>query len=85
MTPEQQARLDACLEEVAGILYADTIEEMQTLEDIERVVRGHLLEKVGPGIGHFLLQQLPKRSQDECDGSEAASERSVCTSNKRND
>jgi tagatose-1,6-bisphosphate aldolase non-catalytic subunit AgaZ/GatZ len=74
MTPEQQARLDACLEEAARILYADTTEEMQTLEDIERVVRGHLLNKVGPEIGHFLSEQLHKRKRDERGDSKAALE-----------
>jgi hypothetical protein len=56
MTPEQQDRLKACLQEAANILYEETTQEMQNLEDIERVVRDHLLNAVGPEIGHFLFK-----------------------------
>lgn len=56
MTPEQKDRLKACLQEAANILYEETTQEMQNLEDIERVVRDHLLNAVGPEIGHFLFK-----------------------------
>lgn len=75
MTPEQQERLEACLEEAAHILYEDTPQvELQTLEGIERAVRGHLLKQVGPQLGHFLSAQRQVHSRDEPDSSKAASE-----------
>lgn len=65
MTPEKLERLKACLKEAANILYEDTTEEMHSLEDIERVVRHHLLDRVGPEIGHFLSSRLPIPSKAE--------------------
>jgi microcompartment protein CcmL/EutN len=63
MTPEQ-ARLKACLQAAASILY----------EEIEQVVRNHLLHQVEPEIGNFLSQQLRKPSEGESERSKAASE-----------
>ena len=55
MNSQKQERLQACLQEVAQILYEEsdpkTIEDM---EGIEKTVRAHLLEQVGPQIGNFL-------------------------------
>lgn len=73
MTPEKLARLKACLKEAASILYEETTEEMHTLEDIEKVVRQHWLEQVGPEVGHFLFTKSPKRSKVEPGNSRVAS------------
>ncbi len=74
MTPEQQERLKVCLQEAASILYAETEQEMQNLEDIERVVRDHLLNQVGPEIGHFLSSRSRRRHGVGFGASKAASE-----------
>lgn len=74
MTPEQQARLKVCLQEAASILYEETEQKPKSLEEIERVVRNHLLHQVGPEIGNFLSQQLRKPSGGESERSKAASE-----------
>jgi hypothetical protein len=75
MTPEQQERLKACLQEAASILYEVTEPKPETLEAIEGAVRDHLLNQVGPEIGNFLSNKSHKRSQGERGGSEAVSER----------
>jgi hypothetical protein len=72
MTPEKLERLKACLKEAANILYEETTEEMHSLEDIERVVRHHLLAQVGPEIGHFLSSKLPTPSKAESGKSKVA-------------
>lgn len=74
MTPEQQERLNACIREAASILYEATEQQMQNLEDIERVVRNHLLQEVGPEIGHFLSNKSPKQPEVGFGRSKAASE-----------
>lgn len=64
MTPEKLQRLQACLEEAASILYEETpASELQNLESIEKAVRAHLLERVGPNVALFLSvkrQELTK-------------------------
>ncbi len=55
MTPEKQARLQACLRELAGILYEETnLAEVSNLERIEKTVRSHMLKHVSPEIAIFL-------------------------------
>lgn len=73
MTPDQQARLKACIREAASILYEAREQEMQTLEDIERTVREQVLSEVAPEIGHFLSSKSRKRSKGENDKSKAVS------------
>jgi hypothetical protein len=54
MTPEKQARLQACLRELAGILYEETnLAEVSNLESIEKTVRSHMLKHVSPEIAIF--------------------------------
>lgn len=74
MTPEQQARLKACIREAASILYEAREQEMHSLEEIERTVREQVLQEVAPEIGNFLSSKSRKRSKDEPDGSKAVSE-----------
>ncbi len=49
MTPSEQARVQECVQELSEILYRNTpSDKCQRLEDIEKSVREHLLESVGP-------------------------------------
>ena len=58
MTPERQARLQACLQELAAILYEETnAAELTNLESIEKTVRSQMLEHVSPQIALFLPLQ----------------------------
>lgn len=62
MTPEEKQRLDACVQEIASILYKNTSpEEIETFEGIETTVRDQVLEHVSPKISFFLSQK--KREQ----------------------
>jgi ornithine cyclodeaminase/alanine dehydrogenase-like protein (mu-crystallin family) len=74
MTPDQQARLKACIREAASILYEAREHEMQTLEDIERTVREQVLKEVAPEIGNFLSSKSRKRYKDGNGASKAVSE-----------
>jgi hypothetical protein len=54
MDESKQARLNELTDELAALLYEETDPEaVQTQEGIEQAVRGHLLEHVGPALGHF--------------------------------
>lgn len=68
MTPERQARLQACLQELAAILYEETnAAELTNLESIEKTVRSQMLEHVSPQIALFLSskQQEAKQGRPE--------------------
>jgi hypothetical protein len=55
MTPEKQERLQACLQELAALLYQETNNsELADLESIEKTVRQQMLEQVSPQIALFL-------------------------------
>ncbi len=67
MDVSKEARLKALTEEIAALLYEETDPEaVKTLEGIEKAVRGHLLEHVGPAIGNFssVNGAMIKRSTD---------------------
>lgn len=75
MDASKQARLKALTEELAELLYEETDpEEVKTLEGIEKAVRGHLLEHVGPELGHFLSARVVAPPQDERGQSPALSD-----------
>ena len=74
MTPDQQARLKACIREAASILYEARDQEMESLEDIERTVREQVLKEVAPEIGIFLSSKSRKRSKGERDRSKVVLE-----------
>lgn len=58
MTPEEQQRLQACITEMAQILYKNTpSEKITTLEDIEKAVRQQMMEYVSPKIALFLYKK----------------------------
>ena len=61
MNPEKQERLQACLQELATLLYEQTDKsELTNLESIEKSVRQQMLEHVSPEVGVFLSSKLQK-------------------------
>lgn len=57
MTPEDQQALSAHAREIAKILHRNAPREaIETLEGIEKTVRGQLLDHVSPAIALFLLR-----------------------------
>lgn len=65
MDASKQARFKALTEELAELLYEETDPEaVKTLEGIETAIRGHLLERVGPELGHFLSRQAAAQRGD---------------------
>jgi hypothetical protein len=58
MTPEEQQRLQACIQEIAQILYNSTLgEKIATLQGIEKAVRQQMREHVSPKIALFLWKK----------------------------
>lgn len=75
MDDSKQARLKELTEELAALLYEETEpEEVKTLEGIEKAVRGHLLEHVGPELGHFLSAQVAAQPGGDSGPSPASSD-----------
>lgn len=61
MTPSEKVRIQECVRELSEILYRNTSpDECQSLEDIEKAVRNHLLESVGPEMAFFLSNKRLK-------------------------
>lgn len=55
MTPEDQARLEACTAEIADILYRNSNQDrLNSLEGIEQTVRQQMLQEVSPRVALFL-------------------------------
>lgn len=74
MDESKQARLKELTQALAELLYEESDpEEVKTLEGIEKTVRGHLLEHVGPELGHFLSAQAAAQGVDACGPSPASS------------
>ena len=64
VNPEKQERLQACLQELATLLYEETHScELQDLESIEKIVRQQMLEHVSPQIALFLLSKQQELKQ----------------------
>ncbi len=66
MTPEKAQRLQACVQEIATILYEETATSKLTdLENIEKTVRNQMLEHVSPKVALFLSskQREPNRAK----------------------
>jgi hypothetical protein len=83
MTPEEKQALKTHADAIAAILYKNTdVEALQSLEDIEQVVRQHMLESVTPQVGIFLSEQKPKPQQANPEPSKAVSERLKSPQNK---
>lgn len=68
MTPKDVQRLNACLQEAAEILCRNTPASDQTsFEAIEKTVRTHWLEQIGPQIAFFLSDKLQEHRKVEND------------------
>lgn len=64
MTPEEKQTIKTYADAIAAILYRNTdVENLHSLEDIEQVVRQHMLESVSPQVGIFLSKQRHKPHQ----------------------
>lgn len=75
MDASKEARFKALTEELAAILYEETdSEQVKTLAGIEEAIRGHLLERVGPEVGNFLLRQAAAQQKGENGSSKALSD-----------
>lgn len=75
MDVSTETRFKALTAELAALLYEETApEQVKTLAGIEEAIRGHLLERVGPEVGNFLLQQVAARQADENAASKASSD-----------
>lgn len=65
MNQEKQARLQACLRELASILYEETNPaQLNNLESIEKIVRSQILEQVSPQIALFLSSRQQESTQE---------------------
>ena len=55
MTPDKQERIEACIQELATLLYEQADKsQLLNLESIEKTVRRQMLEYVSPNIALFL-------------------------------
>ena len=55
MTPDKQERNEACIQELATLLYEEADKsQLLNLEGIEKTVRRQILEHVSPNIALFL-------------------------------
>jgi hypothetical protein len=58
MTRDKQERIEACIQELAALLYEEADQsQLQDLEGIEKTVRQQVLEHVSPNIALFLLRK----------------------------
>ena len=65
MTPEEQAKIQEHLRQVAEILYKETPSDKLTrFEDIELSIREHLQETVAPEISNFFIIQQEESQQE---------------------
>jgi hypothetical protein len=75
MDSDKQAQIKAHARKIAALLYEESDpEQLQTLADIETVVRGHILEQVSPEIGLFLSKQQAAPKPDGHEPSPASSD-----------
>ena len=66
MKAEKREKIKAHANAIAELLYEETdLEQVKTLEGIEKVVRNHLLDYVNPEVAKFLSQQVVARKQEE--------------------
>lgn len=66
MTPSERLELKECLRRASQILYDNSeTEEIETLEDIEKIVREQVIENVSPEIALFLSKRRLKPEKEE--------------------
>jgi hypothetical protein len=62
MTTDKQERIEACIQELAALLYEEADKsQLRDLEGIEKTVRRQILERVSPEIAIFLSKKRPER------------------------
>lgn len=58
ISPDKQERIEACIQELAAILYEHADQnQLSNLEGIEKTVRQQVLEHVSPNIALFLSKK----------------------------
>ena len=58
MTTDKQERIEACIQELAALLYEEADKsQLRDLESIEQTVRRQILEQVSPKIAIFLSKK----------------------------
>jgi hypothetical protein len=58
MTTDKQERIEACIQELAALLYEEADKsQLRDLEGIEKTVRRQILERVSPEIAIFLSKK----------------------------
>ena len=64
MNPDKQERIEACIQELASLLYEESDKSQLTdLEGIEKTVRRQVLERVSPEIAIFLSKKRQEQKQ----------------------
>lgn len=66
MNEKDSRRMEACIQEVAEILYRNTsTKELTSFERIEQAVRTKMLEEVSPKVAFFLSNKLQGQKRGE--------------------
>jgi hypothetical protein len=64
MNSDKQQRIEACIQELASLLYEESDKSQLTdLEGIEKTVRRQVLERVSPEIAIFLSKKRQEQQQ----------------------
>lgn len=66
MNEKDSRRMEACIQEVAEILYRNTsTKELTNFERVEQAVRTKILEEVSPKVAFFLSNKLREQKKEE--------------------
>lgn len=66
MNEKDSQRMEACIQEVAAILYRNTsTKELISFERVEQAVRTKILEEVSPKVAFFLSNKLQEQKKEE--------------------
>lgn len=65
MNEKDRRRMEACIQEVAEILYRNTsTKELINFERVEQAVRTKILEEVSPKVAFFLSNKLQEQKKE---------------------
>jgi len=65
MNEKDSRRMEACIQEVAEILYRNTsTKELINFERVEQAVRTKILEEVSPKVAFFLSNKLQEQKKE---------------------
>lgn len=65
MNEKDSRRMEACIQEVAEILYRNTsTQELINFERVEQAVRTKILEEVSPKVAFFLSNKLQEQKKE---------------------